>query len=51
MVYDDRNARELLHELDIRCPRFESYVDVMVDYVREQQSARRAATRDEQQRA
>lgn len=41
VVYDDRNARELLMELDITCPRFESYVDVMVDYVREQQRARR----------
>ena len=42
VVYDERNAREILAELDIECPPFESYVDVMVDYVREQQSARRA---------
>ncbi len=42
VVYDERNAREILSELDIECPPFESYVDVMVDYVREQQSSRRA---------
>lgn len=47
VVYDDRNARELLDDLDIRCPPFESYVDVMVDYVRKQQSERRAQSRDE----
>ncbi len=42
VVYDARNAREILGELGIECPAFESYVDVMVDYVREQQTARRA---------
>lgn len=36
VVYDDRNARELLADHDIQCPPFESYVDVMVDYVRSQ---------------
>lgn len=47
VVYDDRNAREILDELDIRCPPFESYVDVMVEYVRKQQSERRAQSREE----
>jgi thioester reductase-like protein len=47
VVYDDRNARELLSELELRCPPLESYVDVMVEYVRQQQEARRAQTRDE----
>jgi len=42
VVYDERNAHEILGELDIECPPFESYVDVMVDYVRAQQTARRA---------
>lgn len=42
VVYDARNAREILGELGIECPPFEGYVDVMVDYVREQQTARRA---------
>lgn len=42
VVYDDRNAREILSEHDISCPRFESYVDIMVDYVRDTQRARRA---------
>lgn len=41
VVYDERNAREILGQLDIECPPFESYVDVMVDFVREQQTARR----------
>ncbi len=44
VVYDDRNARELLLEQEVECPPFESYVDVMVDYVRDQQSARRRAS-------
>ncbi|HJL18359.1 MAG TPA: SDR family oxidoreductase [Sandaracinaceae bacterium LLY-WYZ-13_1] len=43
VVYDDRNAREILDELDIRCPPFEDYVDVMVEYVSTQQAERRAA--------
>lgn len=41
VVYDDRNARELLVDHDIQCPPFESYVDVMVDYVRGQQTTKR----------
>lgn len=49
VVYDDRNAREILDELDLRCPRFESYVEVMVDFVRRQQAARRAQAREETQ--
>jgi thioester reductase-like protein len=41
VVYDNRNARELLDAKGIRCPPFESYVDVMVRYVEERQAARR----------
>ncbi|WP_053237239.1 SDR family oxidoreductase [Sandaracinus amylolyticus] len=41
VVYDDRGARELLDPKGIKCPGFESYVDVMVSYVRAQQSAKR----------
>lgn len=41
VVYDNRNARELLEAKGIRCPPFESYVDVMVRYVEERQAARR----------
>ncbi|GAB4208161.1 MAG: SDR family oxidoreductase [Sandaracinaceae bacterium] len=37
VAYDDRNTRELLSGTGIRCPAFEQYVDVMVDYVRAQQ--------------
>lgn len=47
VVYDDRNAREILDELDIQCPPLESYAVTMVDYVRKQQSERRAQSRDE----
>ncbi len=47
VVYDDRNAREILDEVDLRCPRFESYVEVMVEYVRRQQSLRRAHARED----
>lgn len=42
VVYDDRNARELLSGSGIRCPGFEDYVDVMVRYVRDQQDEIRA---------
>lgn len=41
VVYDDRGAREILAPRGIRCPGFDSYVDVMVSYVRAQQSAKR----------
>ena len=52
VVYDDRNARELLDALGIKCPRFDSYVDVMVHYVKQQQSERRERSRaDESQDA
>jgi hypothetical protein len=37
VAYDDRNTRELLSGSGIRCPAFEQYVDVMVEYVRAQQ--------------
>ena len=40
VVYDDREARALLDPASIRCPRFDSYVDVMVEYVRQQQARR-----------
>ncbi len=40
--YDDRGAREILGETGPTCPRFETYVDVMVEFVRRQQSERRA---------
>ncbi|MEC7526193.1 MAG: SDR family oxidoreductase [Myxococcota bacterium] len=46
VVYDDRNARDILDELDVECPSFESYVGVMVDYVRKQQATRRAQAAD-----
>lgn len=46
VVYDDRNARQILDELDIRCPSFEEYVDVMVDFVKAQQAERRARSRE-----
>jgi hypothetical protein len=43
VAYDDRNTRELLSGTGIRCPAFEQYVDVMVDYVRAQQVKDRPA--------
>lgn len=42
VVYDDRNARELLAAHDVRCPSFEDYVGVMVEYVRQQQAAKQS---------
>lgn len=47
VVYDDRNAREILDEHDIVCPPFESYVGTMVEYVRTQQTQRRPPTSDD----
>jgi thioester reductase-like protein len=47
VVWDDRNTRELLEGTDIKCPPFESYVDTMVRYVRDQQAARRARKTEE----
>jgi nucleoside-diphosphate-sugar epimerase len=45
VVYDDRNARELLAGQDLRCPSFESYVDVLVEHVRKAQTGREAERR------
>lgn len=42
VVYDDRGTREILGAGGVRCPRFDSYVDVMVDFVRTEQTVRRA---------
>lgn len=42
VVYDDRNTREILVGRGIECPPFESYVNVLVHHVKEQQSLRRA---------
>lgn len=42
VVYDDRNTREILAGSGLECPSLDSYVDVMVDYVRKQQAQRRA---------
>ncbi|MDH5491886.1 MAG: SDR family oxidoreductase [Myxococcales bacterium] len=42
VVYDDRNARELLASSDLRCPPFESYMETMVRFVQAQQADRRA---------
>lgn len=41
VVYDDRGAREILEPQRIKCPSFDGYVDVMVQYVRQQQSQKR----------
>lgn len=41
--YDARNARELLAPHGIRCPPFASYVDVMTEYVKNEQAAERTA--------
>jgi nucleoside-diphosphate-sugar epimerase len=38
VAYDARNAREILAPLGLRCPRFSSYVDVMVEHVKDEQS-------------
>lgn len=46
VVYDDRGAREILDELDVVCPPFQSYVDVMVDFVRRQQATRRGQSHE-----
>jgi thioester reductase-like protein len=42
VVWDDRNARELLQGKGLHCPQFASYVGTLVDYVRRHQSKRRA---------
>jgi len=45
VVYDDRNTKELLDGTGIHCPSFESYVQTMVDFVRQQQAEERAKRR------
>jgi thioester reductase-like protein len=47
VVYDDRGARELLAGRGLTCPRFESYVDTLVDHVRHQQAMRRERRREQ----
>lgn len=42
VVYDARNALELLANTGIHCPPFESYVGQLVDAVRREQAVRRA---------
>ena len=37
VAYDARNAREILAPLGLRCPPFASYVDVMVEHVKNAQ--------------
>ncbi len=46
VVWDDRNARDLLASAELQCPPFEDYVKTMVDYVKAQQDKRRAARGD-----
>lgn len=43
VVHDDRGARELLQSSGVECPPFESYVDTMVRYVRDEQQKKRSA--------
>ena len=43
VVYDDRNTREVLAGLDMECPGFESYVQLLVDTVRAHQAEKRRA--------
>jgi nucleoside-diphosphate-sugar epimerase len=45
VVYDDRNAREILDPKGIRCPSFETYVEVMAQYVRQQLAQKKLRTR------
>lgn len=45
VVYDDRNAHELLAGSGIRCPPAASYLKVMVEHVRREQQARAEAGR------
>jgi nucleoside-diphosphate-sugar epimerase len=48
VIWDDRNTRELLADTDLECPRFESYVETMTEYVRQQQEQRRARVAEEE---
>ncbi len=45
VIYDARNARELLAGTGIECPKAASYLTVMVDYVRSQQQQKANARR------
>lgn len=49
VAYDARNAREILAPHGIRCPPFASYVDVMTEYVKNEQArdVRTNAARDD----
>lgn len=49
VVYDARGTTELLAGLDIKCPGFEEYVDVLVQYVRTQHNERRARAREKRE--
>jgi thioester reductase-like protein len=42
VVWDDRNARDLLSSTGLECPGFESYVGTMVEYVKQHQAQRQA---------
>ena len=42
VTYDDRGARELLGQSGPTCPRFATYAEVMVEFVRRQQTERKA---------
>jgi thioester reductase-like protein len=42
VTYDDRGVREILGADGPACPRFATYVEVMVEFVRRQQSERKA---------
>jgi hypothetical protein len=50
VVYDARNARELLAGTGIECPSASNYLPIMVAHVRKEQE-RRARRRDEQRQA
>jgi thioester reductase-like protein len=47
VVYDARNAEELLMNTGIHCPPFEGYVAALVEAVRREQAARRAQVASE----
>ncbi len=46
-IYNCRNTMALLDGTGIRCPSFDTYVDVLVRYVREVQAAKRAKLEEE----
>lgn len=47
VTYEDHGAREILGEAGPRCPKFSTYVETMVEFVRRQQSERRAQERSD----